>query len=284
MLLTLVLAACTSASADSLEEQVNNEYRGKVLTLRQVCAGERLHFGQEGRLIGGVRTTSWTTDAQLEVKSLKLKGDVLELRGRRLRFFFDPSTNQLRDVATLKSSEPVGNNFQYVRNKKSWEQFLKSANVEVDLDLPSTPQQEPDLRVAIDKVFVSTNDGLVSVVPAFWKAFLLRKDLNSPPPEPLNDGHVYKVSGEITRPRPNSTPDPEYAEIARVARYSGSAELTIVVTPEGKVKDISIVSPVGLGLDEEAVEAVSRWTFSPGRKGDVPIAVRLSVKVDFHLY
>lgn len=283
-LLTLVLAVCTSAPADSLEAQVNNEYRGKVLTLRQFCSGDRLHFDQNGRLLGTARSTSWTTDAQIEVEKLKLKGNTLELRGRRLRLFFDPTTKQLRDVATLAPSEPVGSNFQYFRNKKAWQQFLKTANVEVDLDLLSTPQLDSDLTTAIDKIFASSNDTLMDLVPAFWKEFLSRKGANSQPPDPARYPTMFKASKGVKPPRPTYTPDPEYADLAREARYSGSAELTIVVTPEGKARDISLVSPVGMGLDEKAVAAVSLWTFNAARKDDIPVAVRISVKVDFHLY
>jgi TonB family protein len=282
ILFVLILAACTDASATNLEKQINNDYRGKVLTLRQFCAGERLHFGPDGRLVGNLRTTAWTTDSQLEVEDLKLRGDVLELKGRRVRLIFDPSTKQLRDVTTILPNDEVGKRFRNPRNRKSWEQFLKSASVEIDLDLAATPHQESDLAAALDKVFVSSNDSVVDLVPAFWKHFLSRKDTNSSHPMPAND--VYKVGGKVTPPHALSTPDPQYSELARQAGYSGTLMLSIVVTPEGHVHDLSIVTPLGLGLDEKAVEAVSSWTFNPAHKDGAPVAGQISVEVNFHLY
>ena len=53
---------------------------------------------------------------------------------------------------------------------------------------------------------------------------------------------------------------------------------------KGSVIDVSIMTPIGLGLDEQAVEAVSGWTFEPGRKAGAPVAVRISTEVRFSLY
>lgn len=281
-ILALMFAVSTGAFAGSLEKQINNEYRGKILTLRQFCAGERLHFGPDGRLIGNLRSTSWTTDAQLEVEDLKLRGDVVELKGRRLRLVFDPSSKQLRDVMSISSSDEVEKRFLNPRNKKAWEQFVKSAKLEVTLDLGSTPRQESDVVAAIDRVFLSSNDVVMNVVPAFWKAFLVGKDTHSAHPVPTSD--VYKVGGKVTPPHALSSPDPQYSEPARQAGYSGTLVLSIVVSPDGHVRDLSIVTPLGLGLDENAVDAVRGWTFDPARKEGNPVAVQVSVQVDFHLY
>jgi len=281
------LAASISATAgggDNLEKQVNRAYRGKILTLRQFCAGDRLHFGPDGRLIGIARTTAWTTDGQLEVEGLKLKGDILELKGRRLRLVFDPSSKQLKDVLTILPDDVVAKRFHNPRNKKAWELFLKSARVEVSIDLVSTPHQESDLAAALDTVFLSSNDAVVDLVPAFWKPFLSRKNLKPSAPEPPKRGSENKAGGKATTPHALSQPDPEYSELARQAGYSGTVMLRLVVTPEGHVRDLSIETPLGLGLDEKAVAAVSGWVFEPARKDGVPVAAQIWVEVDFHLY
>jgi len=41
---------------------------------------------------------------------------------------------------------------------------------------------------------------------------------------------------------------------------------------------------VGYALDEKAVEAVSRWKFTPALKDGQPIEKEISVEVDFHLF
>jgi len=39
-----------------------------------------------------------------------------------------------------------------------------------------------------------------------------------------------------------------------------------------------------MGLDEKALEAVKTWKFQPGMKDGHPVAVQISIEVNFHLY
>jgi TonB family protein len=39
-----------------------------------------------------------------------------------------------------------------------------------------------------------------------------------------------------------------------------------------------------MGLDQKAVEAVKQWKFDPARKDGTPVAVMISILVDFRLY
>lgn len=43
------------------------------------------------------------------------------------------------------------------------------------------------------------------------------------------------------------------------------------------------MSPLGLGLDEKAVEAVSQWRFQPATVNGQPLRVRAVVEVNFRL-
>jgi protein TonB len=58
----------------------------------------------------------------------------------------------------------------------------------------------------------------------------------------------------------------------------------MVVAEDGSVRDLQILTPLGLGLDEKAVDAVKTWKFEPARRGDQPVAVIIAVEVDFKLY
>ena len=55
-------------------------------------------------------------------------------------------------------------------------------------------------------------------------------------------------------------------EEARKARWQGEVLLELVVDETGKPRDIRVVKSLGLGLDEEAIKAVSSWRFKPGTK------------------
>ncbi len=58
----------------------------------------------------------------------------------------------------------------------------------------------------------------------------------------------------------------------------------MIIEPSGETKDIRIVRPLGMGLDEKALVAISSWKFEPARKDGKPVAVMVNVEVTFRLY
>jgi len=97
-------------------------------------------------------------------------------------------------------------------------------------------------------------------------------------------GGVFHVGGGVSAPRPVFSPDPEYSEEARKAKYQGTVVLGLVVGPDGRPRDMKVLRSLGLGLDEKAIEAVKNWRFDPAVKDGKPVAVYISVEVDFRLY
>jgi TonB family protein len=91
-------------------------------------------------------------------------------------------------------------------------------------------------------------------------------------------------AARITRaPQAIFTPEPDYSEEARKARFQGTVVLSVEVGADGRTSNIRVVRSAGLGLDEKAVEAVSRWRFRPALAGDHPVAAPALVEVSFHL-
>lgn len=97
-------------------------------------------------------------------------------------------------------------------------------------------------------------------------------------------GGVYRVGGGVSAPRPIYSPDPEYSEEARKAKFQGTVMLWMVVGPDGRPHDIRVAQSLGLGLDEKAIEAVRTWRFEPARKDGQPVSVQINVEVSFRLY
>jgi len=97
-------------------------------------------------------------------------------------------------------------------------------------------------------------------------------------------GGVFRVGGGVSAPRAISTPDPEYSEEARKAKYQGTCVLWLIVGPDGHPRDIKVAITLGLGLDEKAIEAVKQWKFEPAMKDGRPVAVQINVEVSFRLY
>jgi TonB family protein len=97
-------------------------------------------------------------------------------------------------------------------------------------------------------------------------------------------GGAYRIGNGVSAPRALETPDPEYSEEARKAKYQGVVVLWLIVGPDGKPRDIKVSRPLGMGLDQKAIEAVQRWRFEPAMKDGRPVAVQINVEVNFRLY
>jgi protein TonB len=91
------------------------------------------------------------------------------------------------------------------------------------------------------------------------------------------------TGGGIVQPVVLYKVDPEFSEEARKAKYQGTVVLTIEVGEDGKPRGIHIVSGLGLGLDEKAIEAVSRWKFKPAMQNGKPIRAPATIQVNFRL-
>jgi protein TonB len=96
-------------------------------------------------------------------------------------------------------------------------------------------------------------------------------------------GGVYRIGGGVSDPVPIFKPEPEYSEEARKAKFQGAVLLSIVIDADGKTRDVKILRPLGLGLDEKAIEAVLKWRFRPSQKDGRPVAVTANVEVNFRL-
>jgi TonB family protein len=96
-------------------------------------------------------------------------------------------------------------------------------------------------------------------------------------------GGAYRIGGGVSPPTILYKVEPEYSEEARKAKFQGTVLLFVVVDEKGNPRDIKILRPLGLGLDQKAVEAVEKWRFSPGKKDGKPVAVQAQIEVNFRL-
>src|SRR5262249_8373091 len=126
----------------------------------------------------------------------------------------------------------------------------------------------------LDRVFYLQDEGHKHAVPEMRRAD--GKGLDEP---------LYHVTDDGTKPpRAIYTPEPEYSEKARRAKYQGTVILSIVVDRQGDHSRVSWVRPLGMGLDQNAMEGVTRWRFDPATRNGQPVAVKMNIEVSFNLY
>lgn len=109
-------------------------------------------------------------------------------------------------------------------------------------------------------------------------------------PEDPSASQPTKSSGETVRtlqeikPIYRSNPPPKYPRMARRKKYQGVVILDVLVNQNGGVGDIRIFRSSGYSiLDKAAINAVKGWLFEPGKRGDMPVDMRVTVPVHFRL-
>lgn len=90
--------------------------------------------------------------------------------------------------------------------------------------------------------------------------------------------------GGVSNPVPIVTPEAEFSDEARRAKYQGAVMVSIIVDSRGIPQNPRIVRSLGMGLDEKALDAVRRYRFKPAMKDGKPVAVVMTVEVNFRLY
>src|SRR5262249_51927607 len=70
--------------------------------------------------------------------------------------------------------------------------------------------------------------------------------------KPVPVERVYRVGGGVSAPKATYTPDPNYAEKARKAKFQGVCVLTAIIGIDGRPRDIKVARAIGEGLDAKA--------------------------------
>ena len=95
------------------------------------------------------------------------------------------------------------------------------------------------------------------------------------------DEKVYDLSPDVTPPRVTKQVSPNY-KTARGVRLEGTVTVGLIVSSAGVPRDVRVIKGIDKDVDQSAADAVRQWRFAPARKDDKPIAVRVSLEIEFH--
>lgn len=276
------------ALGSDLEQHLRDEYRDKTFVLRSFYSGDQLRYDSSGELIGGGAPGDWTSDGFVLIKEIHSSSRGLELNARRMLVI-----------------EAKGKEFQFLQENDKDRPGLK---IQVEMHNPSPEQVD----MALAKIFLTAQDQLANVVSSYWapclraagggqdERFRFGPKLASVPgvagsqagtaastaagEKPPLDCSTHFTHRRGVHPTPIYQPPPEYSEEARRAKYQGTVVLMLVVDEMGIPTNVRILSPLGMGLDEKALECVRKWKFQPAQDQGHPIPMEIAVEVEFHLY
>jgi TonB family protein len=291
----LLLANVPFAAAQHPEQNLRDHYLGKTLVLRGFYSANQLHYESAG-VPDKSDTGDWTEYGFVLIQEIHASDDRMKIKGERLVAIF--SDKQFR-LQPSQEQRP---------GKERESVFLK-----IEADFPQHNPSPEQVDALMSKIFFTAQDRIADAVPAYWKPCVLRGVLGEDKncvfsPEvlavpgvaasgqadpagssenqdrPQSETQLVRVGNGVLPPKVVFQVNPEFSESARAARYQGVVTLELVLNSEGVPTNIHVVHPLGLGLDAKAVEAVQNWKFSPATKDGEPVAVKIAVEVDFHLY
>jgi TonB family protein len=285
--MSLIFLVCcallkTPFTADQeLDRILNDRYHDKILALREPLQSDSQEYDSDGHLLTNAHMGTWTMYGRMVVNKVVVEPGKLRLEGKRVYYMYDESKKKLAPF-------PTG----------------EKLRITIRLIKPLTAAEEAAESLA--RVFAMTPEIVVSTAPAAWQKYLAKElapqgaesvesaEIDEKQSQPIDtaasaqkpaSGAVEKTFrlGEpgVTPPRVLSRPDPEFTEAARQLRLQGIVGLNATVDSAGRVTNVSIVKPLGAGMDEAAVDGVSAWRLAPATKDGEPVAVAIYIEVDF---
>jgi periplasmic protein TonB len=110
-----------------------------------------------------------------------------------------------------------------------------------------------------------------------------------PPPPPAKKEEVkpatpqrIKVGGNVQSAKLMRQPRPNYPPLAKQARISGIVKLSAVISKDGTIKELNVVSGHPL-LVPAALDAVKQWVYQPTLLNGEPVEVQTQIDVNFTL-
>lgn len=224
--------------------------------------------------LGTLATSSFAADVQEDTKSMKVAWIGALIVHFLLFVAVFPEVGGTMETEEKKQAVVIK---RYKPPEPPKEQPKKKVRKKTTsrVPIPDPTPDEPEPIVAEEVEFVDTE-------LADTEAEFVVGGPPSGPPVKEQQGPM-RVGGEIQEPERIHYVAPEYPELARRARLEGVVVLQAIIDRQGNVKDAEVLRPLGLGLDEAAIQAVQQWKYSPTYYNGRPVEVILTVTVQFQL-
>jgi len=264
--LLLVLAASATSpvwcQTDRGADQLDSEFKGKILLLRGFYSGNDLEYDQNGVLRGTATQGPWTL-ANVEITKITATAQGIAIVGNRM--------------GTLYRGGKPG--------------FVKVGKLKIEVTKPnSDADTEAELHRLFNKIFMESGEELRPLAPDYWQSYLAGSDSKSRSAAWRatfvdNKNQVFTKSdataGEVSAPHVVYLKNPNYTKEAASHHIEGISSLGTVIDSTGMASNIAILEPLGMGLDEQAILAIRQWKFQPAMKNGKPVRVQIEIQMDF---
>jgi len=242
--------------------------------LRGCYNGDHLSFDAQGNLIGTADTVPFSLCA-VRVDTVQLTDSSLEITGTREGLEF-------RDQGGSGGQETVTAAVYDKHNK-------------VDVMIARDAGAPDQLDAVLARVFsIGIDDALAASAPDYWQPWLhfaLHPD-DAPyrvagSGAPVIAGHAEggsRVKNRMIAPQLVDAPDIQFSAAARRLHYQGTVLIGLIVDASGLPQHIFIARPLGMGLDEKAVENMQRYRFRPATYQGKPVAVEIMIQISCRIY
>lgn len=95
---------------------------------------------------------------------------------------------------------------------------------------------------------------------------------------------IFRPGLGISPPAVLNNPQAEYTEEARRAGFTGSCSLSMIVDAQGMPQDVQLLTPLGYGLEQQALNVAMKYRFRPAMRNHEPVPYKITVEATFRLY
>jgi TonB family protein len=139
------------------------------------------------------------------------------------------------------------------------------------------------LSKALNVIFApSLDETVIATLPEYWQNYFATKAGRARAQRV--DASALRPGGEVKPPQLLTILDPASNDYAQKNNIAGMVFLQMVVDAQGHAGAVTIVRPIGFGLDERAVEAVQHAQFRPGTLKGKAVPEVVNLQVTFRIY
>ncbi len=140
-----------------------------------------------------------------------------------------------------------------------------------------------ELSKAVNEIFApGLNDSVIATLPPYWQHYFATKAGRERTAS--LGASAMRPGGDVKPPQLLNSIDPASNEYAQKNNIAGLIFLQTVVDANGQPGQVTIVRPIGFGLDEKAVEAVQHSHFRPGTLNGKAVPEVVNLQVTFRIY